>query len=199
MGHHVWVVPSDQVVVYSTPVRGGAIVLSRRALELLDRRTLPAVLAHAQAHLDRRHHWMSGLLRVFRALVGWVPLVDRGTREVLALLEMDADDAARRTAGDAALFDALMSLVGVHEPRAAVAGGGPLAAVTTAVGPRLHRLLGAASQADPAPEDRPDTEGPLPARRPFLLPLLLVAGQVGILLLATMPYVRIIADGCLRI
>ena len=94
---------------------------------------------------------------------------------------------------------ALMSLVGVHEPHAAVAGGGPLAAVTTAVGPRLHRLLGAATPADPAPEDRPDTEGPLPARRPFLLPLLLVAGQVGILLLATMPYVRIIADGCLRI
>ncbi|MCT1430388.1 M56 family metallopeptidase [Brachybacterium muris] len=200
LGPHVWVVPSDEVVVYSTPVRGGAIVLSRRALELLDGRTLPAVLAHEQAHLDRRHHWVSGLLRVFRALVGWVPLVDYGTREVLALLEMDADDAARRTAGDAGLFDALMSLVGVHEPHAAVAGGGPLAAVTTAVGPRLHRLLGAATPADPAPGGRPDTEGSLPAvRRPLVLPLLLVAGQIGILLLATMPYVRIIADGCLRI
>lgn len=200
LGPYVWVVPSDEVVVYSTPVRGGAIVLSRRALELLDGRTLPAVLAHEQAHLDRRHHWMCGLLRVFRALVGWVPLVDRGTREVLVLLEMDADDAARRTVGEAALFDALMSLVGVYEPRAAVAGGSPLAAVTTAVGPRLHRLLGAAAQAGPPPEDRPDTERPLPAaRRPLVLPLLLVAGQIGILLLATMPYVRIIADGCLRI
>lgn len=184
LGPHVWVVPSDEVVVYSTPVRGGAIVLSRRALELLDGRTLPAVLAHEQAHLDRRHHWMSGLLRVFRALVGWVPLVDRGTREVLALLEMDADDAARRKVSDAALFDALMSLVGIREPRAAMAGRSPLAAATTAVGPRLHRLLGPVGQ---------------PGPRPLLLPLLLVAAQIGILLLATMPYVHIIADGCLLI
>ncbi|MBM7499284.1 hypothetical protein JOD52_000124 [Brachybacterium muris] len=31
------------------------------------------------------------------------------------------------------------------------------------------------------------------------MPLLLVAAQIGILLLATMPYVHIIADGCLLI
>ena len=142
LGPHVWVVPSDEVVVYSTPVRGGAIVLSRRALELLDGRTLTAVLAHEQAHLDRHHHWVGGLLRVFCALVGWVPLVRHGVHEVSALVEMDADDPARREVSDAALFDALLSLVGIREPRAAMAGQRPLAAATTAVGPRLHRLLG---------------------------------------------------------
>ena len=186
LGPHVWVVPSDEVTVYSTPVRGGAVVLSRRALELLDERTLPAVLAHEQAHLDRRHHWISGVLRVFCALVGWVPLVRHGVREVRILLEMDADDAARRQVGNAALFDALMALVGVHEPRATVTGRGPLAAATTAVGPRLHRLL--------------DGAGAAPvAARALIAPLLLFAAQTGILLLATMPYVHIIADGCLRI
>lgn len=184
LGPHVWVVPSDDITVYSTPMRGGAIVLSRGALEVLDERTLAAVLAHEQAHLDRHHHWVSGLLRVFCALVGWVPLVRHGVREVSALVQMDADDAARRKVSDAALFDALMSLVGIREPRAAMAGRSPLAAATTAVGPRLHRLLGPVGQ---------------PGPRPLLLPLLLVAAQIGILLLATMPYVHIIADGCLLI
>lgn len=186
LGPHVWVVPLAEVTVYSTPVRGGAVVLSRGALELLDERTLPAVLAHEEAHLERRHHWVSGLLRVFSALVGWVPLVRRGVAQVMVLLEMDADDAARRTVGDAALFDALMALVGSPEPQKATAGQARLAAATTAVGPRLHRLLGAPGSAS------------VPARS-LVAPVLLVVAQIGILLLATMPYVHIIADGCLRI
>lgn len=122
LGRNVWVVPGEHVSVYSTPVRGGAVVLSDGALAVLEGRTLPAVLAHEQAHLDRRHHWITGLMRVFCALLGWVPIVQDGVREVSALLEMDADDAARRETGDAALFDALLALAGARSPHLATAG-----------------------------------------------------------------------------
>jgi hypothetical protein len=112
-----------------------AIVISAGALDLLDQAELAAVLAHERAHLRARHDLVllpfTALLRAFR----WSAIARDANREVALLVEMMADDRARRRRPARELATALL--------RVGAAGGGLAPTGALAIG-------GVAGDADPA-------------------------------------------------
>ncbi len=90
------VVDHPAAAAYCVPGLRSAIVISAGTLDLLDQAELRAVLAHERAHLRARHDLVllpfSALLRAFR----WSAVAIEANREVALLVEMMADDRARR-------------------------------------------------------------------------------------------------------
>lgn len=93
---------------YCLPGVRPRVVVSAGALSLLDPTQLAAVLSHERAHADERHDLV---LLPFTALcravprIGWV----RAAHEAVTLLvEMRADDKARRLHADGSLVSALL-------------------------------------------------------------------------------------------
>lgn len=104
-------------LAYCVPGRSPRVVVSEGALQLLDRPQIEAVLQHEQAHL--RHH-DDVVMESFTAFYQAVPrpLRSRAPLDaVQVLLEMVADDAARRRCGPATLQDALTKLSDAAEGR----------------------------------------------------------------------------------
>jgi Zn-dependent protease with chaperone function len=110
--------PSDMVRVldgpvpfaYCVPGRSPRVVLSGGTLQVLDRLQVDAVLAHEAAHLRHHHDVVTESFTAFyravpRPLRSQVPL-----DAVHLLLEMVADDAARRRSGAGPLRAALERL-----------------------------------------------------------------------------------------
>jgi hypothetical protein len=97
-------------LAYCVPGREPRVVLSNGVLQVLDREQVDAVLAHEQTHLRHRHEVvMESFTAFYRAVPG--PLRSRKPLEAVhLLLEMIADDAARRRAGAEPLRDALERL-----------------------------------------------------------------------------------------
>jgi Zn-dependent protease with chaperone function len=119
-------------------VSGGGrsvIVMTTAVRDLLDEDGMAAVLAHERAHLRGRHHHVIAVLNALAAALPRLPLMRRAAREVAALLEMCADDAASREHGRTHLLTSLALLsTGDRLPE------GALAAAGTAVLDRLLRL-----------------------------------------------------------
>lgn len=97
-------------LAYCVPGRSPRVVLSGPALDVLDDAQVAAVLAHEQAHLRHRHEVvMESFTAFYRAVPP--PLRSRAPLDAVhLLLEMVADDAARRRSGDEALRTALAAL-----------------------------------------------------------------------------------------
>jgi Zn-dependent protease with chaperone function len=150
--------PAETVVLddprpaaYCVAGRPAAIVLTRGALEVLDRPQLGAVLAHERAHLAHRDHFLHTLTQGLCAAFPGVPLFFRGNAEVARLTEMSADDTAARSAGRPILVAALLAIAtGAAFSSARVPGttaqgafvpGGALGAAAQAVPERVERLL----------------------------------------------------------
>ena len=126
------VVDHPAAAAYCVPGLRSAIVISAGALDLLDQAELAAVLAHERAHLRARHDLVllpfTALLRAFR----WCAIAQEANREVALLVEMMADDRARRLLPAKELATALLR-VGASGGGAAPVGGlaiagGPVAA-----------------------------------------------------------------------
>ncbi|MFB9235157.1 M56 family metallopeptidase [Plantactinospora siamensis] len=123
---------------YCLPGVRPRVVVSAGTLSLLDRAELAAVLSHERAHADERHDLV---LLPFTALcraLPWVRWVRRAHRRVALLVEMRADDRARRQHTARSLAAALV--------RFATAGSGtaPAGALGLAdrdLDARLERLL----------------------------------------------------------
>lgn len=118
------VVDHPAAAAYCVPGLRSAIVISAGALDLLDQAELAAVLAHERAHLRARHDLVllpfSALLRAF----GWSEVVLEANRAVALLVEMMADDRARRRLPARELATALLRVGtsgGGHAPRGALA------------------------------------------------------------------------------
>jgi hypothetical protein len=94
-------------LAYCVPGREPRVVLSDGVLKVLDRAQVDAVLAHEQTHLRHRHEVvMESFTAFYRAVPR--PLRSRAPLDAVhLLLEMVADDAARRRAGPAPLRAAL--------------------------------------------------------------------------------------------
>ncbi|HEX6446660.1 MAG TPA: M56 family metallopeptidase [Streptosporangiales bacterium] len=122
-------------VVYCLPsAREARVVLSAGALDRLTADELAAVLAHEQAHLRARHDLV---LEAFGALRMAFPRWVRSRtalEENRILVELLADDAARRRTGAEPLAHALVKLAGIAVPDAA------LAAARHATALRVRRL-----------------------------------------------------------
>ncbi len=104
---HLRVLDGALPLAYCVPGRDPRVVLSDGVLQVLDRAQVDAVLAHEQAHLRHRHDVvMESLTAFYRAVPR--PLRSRQPLDAVhVLLEMVADDAARRRTGPAPLRAAL--------------------------------------------------------------------------------------------
>ncbi len=123
------VVDHPAAAAYCVPGLRSAIVFSAGTLSLLDQAELAAVLAHERAHLRARHDLVllpfTALLRAFR----WSATARDANREVALLVEMLADDRARRHRPARELATALLR---VGAAGAGVAPAGALAAAAAA-------------------------------------------------------------------
>jgi hypothetical protein len=97
-------------LAYCVPGREPRVVLSNGVLQVLDREQVDAVLAHEQTHLRHRHEVvMESFTAFYRAVPR--PLRSRLPLDAVhLLLEMIADDVARRRVGAAPLRAALEQL-----------------------------------------------------------------------------------------
>lgn len=121
-------------LAYCLPgVRDPRVVLSEGTLEHLDQNELRAVLAHERAHLRARHDLV---LEAFTMLREAFPLpTNRAPLEQSGrLVEMLADDAARKRVGPVAVARALVALAHAPIPKAALGLSG------TATVQRVQRL-----------------------------------------------------------
>lgn len=96
-------------VAYCLPGTTSSVtVLSAGLLDLLDDQQLQAVLVHEQTHAFQRHHLVLLAFRAWRASLPWFPIATRAEEAVGILIEMLADDNARRAVGDEVLADAIV-------------------------------------------------------------------------------------------
>lgn len=112
-------------VAYCLPNGARSVtVLSQGLLNRLDPDELVAVIAHERAHVDQRHDLLLLAFRAWRAALPWFPIAQRAEAEVAALVEMLADDHARREVHDVVLARAILAVgaSGVHGAEASGAG-----------------------------------------------------------------------------
>lgn len=101
-------------VAYCLPRGAGSVtVLSQGLLDRLDTDELVAVIAHERAHVEQRHDILQLAFRAWRTALPWFPIAARADAEVAALVEMLADDHARREVRDEVLARAILQ-VGAH-------------------------------------------------------------------------------------
>jgi Zn-dependent protease with chaperone function len=134
---------SPAPVAYCLPGALSSItVVSAGLIDLLDESEMLAVVEHEKAHVTQRHDVVLVLFRAWYASLPWFPIAFRAQREVGLLVEMLADDTARRAVPDGVLARAIL-LVGAGQDRPAAEPGaaewGGEASVTE-LGARLSRL-----------------------------------------------------------
>ncbi|MFV0406862.1 MAG: M56 family metallopeptidase [Propioniciclava sp.] len=129
-------------VAYCLPAGIGSVtVLSRGLLERLAPDELAAVVAHERAHARQRHDLLLLAFRAWRSALPWFWVAARAESEVAVLVEMVADDYARREVPDEVLVRAILSVGAPEGPEM-----GPVRGHAGGVSKRFHRLT------SPAPE-----------------------------------------------
>ncbi|MEV0621437.1 M56 family metallopeptidase [Nonomuraea sp. NPDC050404] len=132
-----YVLPSRERIAYCLPGRRGRVVLSQGTLDLLSAQELEAVLGHERAHARGRHDLVLLPFIALARAFPWLPAARAARETVPLLLEMIADDHARRAHGE---FVLARTLVLMAAPRS---DGGALtfALADAAVAQRVERLL----------------------------------------------------------
>jgi hypothetical protein len=72
------------------------------------------VIAHERAHLDQRHDVVLVAFRAWRNALPWFPIAARAASEGGVLVELLADDRARRVSSDAVLARAIAAVATVE-------------------------------------------------------------------------------------
>jgi negative regulator of sigma E activity len=98
-------------------------VLSAGLIDLLDEEQLRAVISHENAHATQRHHLVLMAFRAWRASLPWFPIATRALVAVTTLVEMLADDRARRDVSDETLARSIALVASASGERPA---SGPL-------------------------------------------------------------------------
>lgn len=83
-------------------------VLSAGLIALLGDEQLRAVIAHEEAHATQRHHLVLLAFRAWRGALPWFPIATRANEAVAILVEMLADDHARKVVSDEALVSSIV-------------------------------------------------------------------------------------------
>lgn len=129
------ILSQTEPMAYCLPsARQSRVVVTRGTLEQLGDAEVEAVLAHERAHLRARH---DVVLDTFTALQRAFPVAVRSEvplQQSTLLVEMLADDVARRSAGPIPLARALVVMAGWESPSMALAAAG------TGVLERVQRL-----------------------------------------------------------
>lgn len=112
-------------VAYCLPRGAGSVtVLSQGLLDRLDADELVAVIAHERAHVEQRHDLLLLAFRAWRSALPWFPVAALADAEVAALVEMLADDHARREVRDEVLARAILAVGASGVPGAEVDASG---------------------------------------------------------------------------
>jgi Zn-dependent protease with chaperone function len=169
---------------YCLPGRSPRVVLSGGTLQVLAPEQVAAVLAHEQAHLSARHDLV---MEAFTALYRALPRALRSRTSLDAvhlLLEMLADDAARRRFGAQSLRAALTTMGGAAD--ALVASTQEEADGRDAENERRRRLARLAPEIPAPHENARKGSGLVPqAIRSALLPLAVYGLALSVLVLPT--------------
>ena len=120
-------------------------VLSAGLIAILDDEQLRAVIAHERAHATQRHHLVLLAFRAWRGSLPWFPIATRAHEAVAILVEMLADDQARRVVSDETLVRSI-AIVASESPDATVAaltpdGSSAMAADSPSASRRISRLV----------------------------------------------------------
>ncbi len=119
------VLPHPVPAAYCVPGRPGRVVLTDSAVRVLEADQIEAVVAHERAHLAGHHARLVGLATVLEHGLGWfAPVFRRATRDVTALVEIVADEAAVRQCSGPRVAAALVALADGATPRPALAASG---------------------------------------------------------------------------
>lgn len=125
-------------VAYCLPRGARSVtVLSQGLLDRLDADELVAVIAHERAHVEQRHDLLMLAFRAWRSALPWFPIAARAEVEVAGLVEMLADDHARREVRDEVLARAILQVGASGVPGADQPVSG-----STRVSDRFRRLAG---------------------------------------------------------
>ena len=96
-------------VAYCIPRGAGSVtVLSQGLLDRLDPDELAAVIAHERAHVEQRHDILQLAFRAWRSALPGLPTAVLAETEVAAMVEMLADDRARREIRDEVVARAII-------------------------------------------------------------------------------------------
>ncbi|REF35217.1 M56 family metallopeptidase [Thermasporomyces composti] len=140
-------VPNIRVLAERTPlayclpgVRGSRVVVSEGALERLRPEELAGVLTHELAHVRARHDLVVEAFTALREAFPSFVRLRMPLEQNQLLIEMLADDAARRRVGAAPVTRALVTLATASAP-----AGGLAAAANGTLLPRVRRLAEPAS------------------------------------------------------
>ncbi|WP_188782168.1 M56 family metallopeptidase, partial [Sinomonas atrocyanea] len=121
-----WVISHPAPVAYCLPGGSRSVtVLSDGLMETLAPEELDAVVSHERAHLTQRHHLLLWAFEAWRSALPWLPTTRLARQAVNSLVEMLADDVARRTARDDVLVRAIVLVALGGEPARAAAAAGP--------------------------------------------------------------------------
>lgn len=138
------VIDHDLPYAFCVPGAEPRVVITRALVTDLTERQLSAVLEHEHAHLRQRHHLSLQLSQILKSAFGRVaPFLRTAHDQTRRLVELRADDSARRTVGDISLARALTALSD------APIGSSALAASAIGVEERVRRLMGGASPLRP--------------------------------------------------
>ena len=171
-------VEDSRPAAYCVAGRHPTVVLTTGAVAALNPGQLDAVLAHERAHLDSHHHRLLAMARIGRQVLPFLPLMRDADAQVARLVELHADDAAKRVRGPGPLATALVALATTGSPAPA------LAAAATDTVQRIHRLL--------------DPDEPLGTGRRQMLRATAAVLALTPLLLALVPAVVALALGRVR-
>ncbi|WP_317697255.1 M56 family metallopeptidase [Aeromicrobium sp. REDSEA-S32_B7] len=122
--------PAVRVLAEQTPVayciprlRDPRVVISSGAVASLDDEALRAVLEHERSHVRTRHDLVLEAFGVLHRAFPRVLRTDAPLRQSQVMVELMADDAARRVTGDRPLARAIVALAGGSTPAGALGAG----------------------------------------------------------------------------
>ncbi|MGJ9414002.1 M56 family metallopeptidase [Aeromicrobium sp. CF4.19] len=123
--------PAVRIMAAETPVaycipshKDSRVVVSQGTLDALDDDSLQAVLEHERAHVRTRHDLVLEAFGVLHRAYPRVLRTDAPLRQSQVLVELMADDAARRITGGPPLARAIVALAGSRTPSGALGAGG---------------------------------------------------------------------------
>lgn len=148
--------PAVRILAEETPVayciprlRDARVVVSSGAVETLDDDALVAVLEHERSHVRTRHDLVLEAFGVLHRAFPRILRTDAPLHQSQVLVELMADDAARRAVGSPPLARAIVALAGARTPEGALGGGGSallrLQALQRPVGSPARRASAVAS------------------------------------------------------
>ncbi|HEV7950671.1 MAG TPA: M56 family metallopeptidase [Glaciihabitans sp.] len=144
--------PNTRLIDHNVPVayclpgtHHSVTVFSAGLVRLLNPNELRAVIEHEKAHLTQRHYVVLMAFDAWRTSLPWFPIATRAQRQVGMLVEMLADDQARRHVEDRTLATAIALVSAGAAPESAAADLSPLAGPSVSaaqLNARVQRLLG---------------------------------------------------------